>query len=112
MLKVLQLDAQITKRAKMANGNNLSMNQTLDGFHNGTLYLSIFPFVHFDVWRRLRSYEPVVIHTTAGDVRVVTWNEPFRKLTTSDQNGLIIVWMLHKGLWYVAFFQPRLTFRY
>jgi hypothetical protein len=31
-----------------------------------------------------------------GAVRVVTWNENFRKLSTSDQNGLIIVWMLHK----------------
>ena len=26
----------------------------------------------------------------------VTWNANYRKLTTSDQNGLIIVWMLHK----------------
>lgn len=31
-----------------------------------------------------------------GAVRVVTWNENFRKLSTSDQSGLIIVWMLHK----------------
>jgi len=27
----------------------------------------------------------------------VTWNENYRKLTTSDQSGLIIVFMLHKG---------------
>lgn len=27
---------------------------------------------------------------------VVNWNENYRKLTTSDQYGLIIVWMLHK----------------
>lgn len=27
----------------------------------------------------------------------MTWNERFEKLTTSDQNGLIIVWMLYKG---------------
>lgn len=26
----------------------------------------------------------------------VNWNENYRKLTTSDQYGLIIVWMLHK----------------
>jgi WD repeat-containing protein 35 len=30
-------------------------------------------------------------------VCVVGWNENYRKLTTSDSNGLIIVWMLHKG---------------
>ena len=28
-----------------------------------------------------------------GGVVLVTWNEQFRKLTTSDQHGLIIVWM-------------------
>lgn len=31
--------------------------------------------------------------------RCATWNPLFRKLTTSDENGLIIVWMLHKGMW-------------
>lgn len=35
--------------------------------------------------------------TLAGSVQVVTWNEQYEKLTTSDQNGLIIVWMLYKG---------------
>ena len=33
----------------------------------------------------------------SGAVQVVTWNEKHQKLTTSDQNGLIIVWMLYKG---------------
>ena len=35
----------------------------------------------------------------SGSVLVVTWNEHYRKLTSSDENGLIIVWMLHKGQW-------------
>lgn len=35
--------------------------------------------------------------THSGAVQVVTWNEQYQKLTTSDQNGLIIVWMLYKG---------------
>ena len=30
-------------------------------------------------------------------VQVTMWNEQHAKLTTSDVNGLIIVWMLHKG---------------
>jgi WD repeat-containing protein 35 len=34
-----------------------------------------------------------------GRVMCATWNPLFRKLTTSDENGLIIVWMLHKGMW-------------
>jgi hypothetical protein len=33
----------------------------------------------------------------SGAVQVVTWNEQYQKLTTSDQYGLIIVWMLYKG---------------
>jgi len=32
-----------------------------------------------------------------GTVQVVTWNEHYQKLTTSDQHGLIIVWSLYKG---------------
>ena len=32
-----------------------------------------------------------------GAVQVVTWNGHYQKLTTSDQFGLIIVWMLYKG---------------
>ena len=31
-------------------------------------------------------------------MQVVTWNEPHQKLTSSDQFGLIIVWMLYKVL--------------
>lgn len=37
----------------------------------------------------------------------VTWNPLFRKLTTSDESGLIIVWMLHKGMWYEEMINNR-----
>lgn len=33
-------------------------------------------------------------------VQVVTWNERQQKLTTSDNQGVIMVWMLYKGAWY------------
>lgn len=33
----------------------------------------------------------------AGSVNIAVWNEVGQKLTTSDQNGLIIVWVLFKG---------------
>eukprot|EP00002_Diphylleia_rotans_P007172 TRINITY_DN1668_c0_g1_i5.p1 TRINITY_DN1668_c0_g1~~TRINITY_DN1668_c0_g1_i5.p1 ORF type:complete len:840 (+),score=196.96 TRINITY_DN1668_c0_g1_i5:209-2728(+) len=42
-----------------------------------------------------------------GAVQVVTWNENYRKLTTSDQQGLIIVWMLYKGMWYEEMINNR-----
>lgn len=35
-----------------------------------------------------------------GNVQVITWNEEYDKLTTSDQNGVIIVWTKYKGNWH------------
>ncbi|CAG2226168.1 IFT121 [Mytilus edulis] len=43
----------------------------------------------------------------SGAVQVVTWNEQYQKLTTSDQHGLIIVWMLYKGMWYEEMINNR-----
>lgn len=34
-----------------------------------------------------------------GAVNIAVWNEVGRKLTTSDQNGLIIVWVFQRGLY-------------
>lgn len=40
----------------------------------------------------------------SGPIHVITWNELFHKLTSSDQNGLIIVWMLYKVI-------PKIVFK-
>ena len=37
----------------------------------------------------------------------VTWNATYSKLTTCDERGLIIVWMLHKGLWFEEMINNR-----
>lgn len=42
-----------------------------------------------------------------GSVMAVTWNENYQKLTSSDQNGLIIVWILFKGSWYEEMINTR-----
>lgn len=42
-----------------------------------------------------------------GHLHVVTWNEEHQKLTSSDQNGVIIVWMLYKGSWYEEMINNR-----
>lgn len=42
-----------------------------------------------------------------GTVLCVCWNDSFQKLTTSDEKGLIIVWMLHKGMWYEEMINNR-----
>lgn len=31
-----------------------------------------------------------------GQLQVAVWNEVYQKLTTSDEHGVIIVWMLYK----------------
>ncbi|XP_017782759.1 PREDICTED: WD repeat-containing protein 35 [Nicrophorus vespilloides] len=41
------------------------------------------------------------------NIKVITWNETHKKLTTSDQNGVIIVWMLYKGAWYEEMINNR-----
>ncbi|VVC39444.1 WD40-repeat-containing domain,WD repeat protein 35,WD40/YVTN repeat-like-containing [Cinara cedri] len=35
----------------------------------------------------------------SGNVLAIVWNEKHNKLTSSDENGLIIVWTLYKGTW-------------
>ncbi|XP_050549638.1 WD repeat-containing protein 35 isoform X2 [Spodoptera frugiperda] len=42
-----------------------------------------------------------------GQVCVAIWNEVFQKLTTSDEHGVIIVWMLYKGSWYEEMINNR-----
>lgn len=34
-----------------------------------------------------------------GSINCVKWNERYRKLTSVDDKGLIIVWMVHKDNW-------------
>ncbi|GJQ65754.1 hypothetical protein Trydic_g11986 [Trypoxylus dichotomus] len=43
----------------------------------------------------------------SGNIKVITWNENHKKLTTSDENGVIIVWMLYKGAWYEEMINNR-----
>lgn len=42
-----------------------------------------------------------------GTVMCLAWNPTFKKLTTSDEKGLIIVWTLHKGMWYEEMINNR-----
>jgi len=42
-----------------------------------------------------------------GAVVVATWNDMFQKLTTSDESGLIIVWMLHNRMWHEEMINNR-----
>ncbi|KAL4706027.1 hypothetical protein ACJJTC_014249 [Scirpophaga incertulas] len=42
-----------------------------------------------------------------GQLCLAIWNEVFQKLTTSDEHGVIIVWMLYKGSWYEEMINNR-----
>jgi WD repeat-containing protein 35 len=44
-------------------------------------------------------------HTTP--VVCAAWNDLYKKLTTSDETGLIIVWILHKGMWFEEMINNR-----
>jgi WD repeat-containing protein 35 len=37
----------------------------------------------------------------------LAWNENYRKLTSSDEQGLIYVWMLHKNMWFEDMINDR-----
>lgn len=44
---------------------------------------------------------------SAGTVKAAVWNPQHRKLTTADAQGLIIVWLLHKGTWFEEMINDR-----
>lgn len=49
-------------------------------------------------------------HSLAGHqegVRVVRWNDKYQKLTSSDESGMIIVWMHHEGSWFEEMINNR-----
>ena len=43
----------------------------------------------------------------SGIVMCLAWNPCHQKLTTSDETGLIIVWSMHKGIWYEEMINNR-----
>ncbi|CAM6106102.1 unnamed protein product [Calypogeia fissa] len=42
-----------------------------------------------------------------GTVVAVRWNHNYRKLTSTDETGLIIVWVLFKGMWFEEMINNR-----
>ncbi|CCI42195.1 unnamed protein product [Albugo candida] len=72
LLKVLRLESVVQTDGKGPRGIAASSNLTMNQTLEG----------HHD------------------SVVCATWNSIYRKLTTSDENGLIIVWALHRGIWY------------
>ncbi len=47
------------------------------------------------------------INPLIATVQVSTWNSKYHKLTTADSDGLIIVWILFKGIWYEEMINNR-----
>lgn len=46
-------------------------------------------------------------HSVVGQIQVIQWNDSYHKLTTSDEQGLIIVWMMHKNHWFEEMINNR-----
>ncbi|KAH9097856.1 hypothetical protein LEN26_016945 [Aphanomyces euteiches] len=79
LLKVLKLESAPTKDGKGPRGIAAQSNLTMNQSLDGH----------------------------AGSVVCATWNASYKKLTTSDENGLIIVWMMHRGMWYEEMINNR-----
>ena len=91
MLKVLKLEVTPCKDSAMkglAAPSNLAMNQGLTG-HTGLVEGRVGWCIALCV----------IFYSPTGSIQVVAWNEKHNKLASSDQNGLIIVWILYKGMW-------------
>jgi WD repeat-containing protein 35 len=46
-------------------------------------------------------------YSAAGHVPQAVWNFQHKKLTTAEASGSIIVWVLHKGIWYEEMINNR-----
>ena len=112
--QVLKLDSgRVSDKKGMTAPSNLSMNQTLEGHNGAVVCVCAAP-------RRSAPRQematggalPPRCHPPSNRTRHRPrldrcWNENYRKLTTSDQYGLIIVWMLHKGMWFEEMINNR-----
>lgn len=74
LLKIVRLDANPVQNVINPNNNNGQAQQS-----------------NLSVNQTLEGHN--------GCVSLAVWNETSQKLTTSDQNGLIIVWVFFKGLY-------------
>ncbi|OQR99052.1 WD repeat protein 35 [Achlya hypogyna] len=79
LLKVLKLESAASKEGKGMRGIAAQSNLTMNQSLDGH----------------------------AGSVVCATWNANYKKLTTSDENGLIIVWMMHRGMWFEEMINNR-----
>lgn len=43
----------------------------------------------------------------SGTVNCAAWNAQYDRLASCDTSGLIIVWMLHKGMWFEEMINNR-----
>ena len=102
--------AYLSKKVKMTN-NIVSMAWSLDqgyiacGCDNGFLKVMKVEGGKAVAGSNLSSSQNLSGHSCG--VRVIVWNEVHKKLTTSDENGLIIVWVLHKNHWFEEMINNR-----
>ncbi|VDM76885.1 unnamed protein product, partial [Strongylus vulgaris] len=75
---------------------NMPVNQALEGHSEDSVVGSA---MNMPVNQALEGH--------SGTVTCAAWNEVHQKLTTSDSNGLIIVWSLHNETWYEEMINNR-----
>ena len=101
LLKVLRLEPQTDsgQLKGLAAPTSLTMNQSLEG-HDSEHSLANQSCKNSDfcvhtLLKKLQS-KCILLFLCPGSVHVVTWNEAHNRMTSSDSNGLIIVWILYK----------------
>ncbi|EUB57703.1 WD repeat-containing protein 35 [Echinococcus granulosus] len=81
------------------------------GGENGLLKVLKFESSKFDANKGSALQNGISMNQTleghSGTIQLITWNEQFEKLTTADEHGVIIVWMLYKGSWYEEMINNR-----
>ncbi|KAJ3015471.1 WD repeat-containing protein 35 [Thoreauomyces humboldtii] len=94
LLKVLKLETPINGNSGTGNSKSAAVENSADRPGGGPAAPS-----------NLSMNQTLEGHN--GAVACSTWNPQHRKLTTSDDNGLIIVWILYKGIWYEEMINNR-----
>ncbi len=102
--------AYLSKKVKMP-GNIRAMSWCLDqgyiacGCDGGALKVMKVEGGKAVAGSNLSSSQSLTGHSS--NVKVIVWDEIYKKLTTSDESGLIIVWVLHQNHWFEEMINNR-----
>ena len=85
----------VTKSDKLTKiAHNKVTNQIGIGGTNGFVQV-----VNLDVTSQNQLNFKQTLESHTSEITIITWNDPFNKLTTCDKSGVIIVWIFNNSKW-------------